>query len=114
MMMSSFEAGNALVIKVDEERIDASVAVRFKDRVKDLAGLRPRRVVLDLSTVSFVDSSGLGAIVGSMKALGRGRQLDLAGLSPAVEKVFQMTRMNSVFQIYDSVDAAVEATANAS
>ena len=114
MKMSSYTAANTLVIKVDEERIDASVAVRFKERVKDLAGNRPRRVVLDLSSVIFVDSSGLGAIVGSMKTLGRGRQLDLSGLSPAVEKVFHMTRMNSVFQIYDSVDAAVEATENAS
>ena len=114
MDMSSSQAGNALVIKVDETRIDASVAVQFKDKMKAMSGHRPRQVVLDLSNVEFVDSSGLGAIVGAMKTLGRGRRLDLAGLSPAVDKVFKMTRMNSVFQIFDTVDAAVEDIADAS
>lgn len=114
MQMSSSHAGNALVITVEESRIDAAVAMQFKDRMKVMAGNRPRQVVLDLTQVEFVDSSGLGSIVGSMKSLGRGRRLDLVGLSPAVEKVFRMTRMDSVFQIFPTVDAAVEDIADAS
>ncbi len=49
------------------------------------------RVILDLSSVKFIDSSGLGAIVAAMKQLGSGRRLDLAGLTPVVEKVFRLT-----------------------
>lgn len=114
MKMTSSEMGKAVILTVDETRIDAAVAVRFKDRMKELAGNRPKQVVLDLSKVEFVDSSGLGAIVGAMKTLGRSRRLDLVGLTPAVAKVFRMTRMDSVFNIFDTVDEAVEDMADAS
>ena len=72
-----------------------------------------QRVVLDLSKVEFLDSSGLGAVVGSMKQLGRSRHLDLAGLTPTVDKVFRITRMNRVFRIYESVEAAIQDAAHA-
>ncbi|MEM9970534.1 MAG: STAS domain-containing protein [Pseudomonadota bacterium] len=114
MKMSTSEAGKARVITVEEERIDAAVAVHFKERMKELCGATPRQIVLDLSTVEFVDSSGLGAIVGAMKQLTRNRRLDLVGLNPAVEKVFRMTRMDSVFRIFDTIDDAVEDMADAS
>ena len=71
------------------------------------------RVVLDLSKVEFMDSSGLGAVVGSMKQLGRDRQLDLAGLTPTVDKVFRITRMDRVFRIYDTAEAALQDIAHA-
>ncbi len=114
MKMSASQRDNALIITVEDTRIDAAVAVRFKDEMKNLCGNRPKQVVLDLSNVEFVDSSGLGAIVGSMKQLGRARRLDLVGLAPAVEKVFRMTRMDSVFRIYKTVDEALEDIAHAS
>ncbi len=61
---------------------------------------RATRVVLDLSSVGFLDSSGLGAVVAVMKALGPVRRLELSGLTPTVEKVFRLTRMDSVFIIH--------------
>lgn len=103
-----------LVITVDENRIDAAVAVRFKDMMKQLTGRASGRVIVDLSAVNFVDSSGLGAVVGSMKQLGRGRRMDLVGLSASVDKVFRMTRMDSVFRIYKTLDEATQETADAS
>ncbi len=114
MKISSSQVENSLIVTVEDSRIDAAVAVRFKDEMKEICGNRPKQVVLDLSAVDFVDSSGLGAIVGSMKQLGRSRRLDLVGLTPAVEKVFRMTRMDSVFRIFETVDAAVEDIAHAS
>ena len=70
-------------------------------------------MILDLSSVEFLDSSGLGAVVSVMKTLGRGRKLDLAGMTPAVDKVFRMTRMDSVFDIYPDRDAAIGGAAHA-
>ena len=93
MKMTALETGGALVVSVAENRINAAVAVRFKDLMRELTDHPAARVVLDLTQVEFLDSSGLGAVVGSMKQLGRGRKLDLAGLSPTVDKVFRMTRM---------------------
>ena len=114
MKMSASEEQDCLVIKVDEPRIDAAVAVRFKDGMRDMTQHPARRVILDLSSVEFLDSSGLGAVVSVMKTLGRGRQLDLAGMTPAVDKVFRMTRMDSVFDIYPDRDAAIGGAAHAS
>ena len=114
MQLKSSQYNGAQVLNVDDNRIDASVAVQFKATAQELTSSTSGRVILDLSNVTLVDSSGLGAIVGSMKQLGRGRRLDLVGLNPAVDKVFKMTRMDSVFQIFETLDEATQETANAS
>lgn len=93
--------GDALVIRVGDERIDAAVAIRFKDRMRELTAGCGTRVVLDLGNVVFVDSSGLGAIVSVMKFLAPASKLELAALTPNVGKVFHLTRMDSVFAIHD-------------
>ena len=114
MQMSAAEVGENLVVSIDDSRIDAAVAVRFKDRMLELTRHPAERVILDLSSVDFLDSSGLGAVVGAMKQLGSKRQLDLAGLTPTVEKVFRITRMDKVFRIYENTDAALKGVVHAS
>lgn len=64
-------------------------------------------VVLDLTRVSFIDSSRFGAIVSSMKQLGVDKKLDLPGLSETVANVFRLTRMDMVFEIHESVEEKV-------
>lgn len=92
------------VITPNEARIDAAVAIAFKDAMRAATANGPNHVVLDLSHVEFVDSSGLGAIVASMKQMGPDRQLDLACLRPDVAKVFRLTRMDTVFTIHPTRD----------
>lgn len=99
------------VIHVADQRIDAAVAIRFKDRMRDLTDHVQGRVVLDLESVAFIDSSGLGAIVSAMKQLPEGVPLELAGLMPNVERVFRLTRMDTVFTIHASAQAATRAKA---
>ena len=98
--------GDALVIRVRETRIDAAVAIAFKEAMRAATSGAEPRVVLDLGDVLFLDSSGLGAVVAVMKHLGPGRRLELAALTPAVEKVFRLTRMDSVFIIHAAVPDA--------
>ncbi len=94
------------IVTVPEARIDAAAAIRFKDAMRAATADGPDHVVLDLSNVDFVDSSGLGAIVAAMKQMGQGRRLDLAGMTPDVAKVFRLTRMDTVFVIHDRADGA--------
>ena len=105
------QAEDALVISVLEPRLDAAVALAFKDAVRDMTVADGTRVILDLQRVEFLDSSGLGAIVGVMKLLGPERPLEIAALSPAVRKLFRLTRMDTVFRIHDRAPAVAGVTA---
>ncbi len=113
MEFETVRQGEILRINVLAERIDAACAIQFKDRMRELCGAEPARVVLDLQQVDFLDSSGLGAVVAAMKFLGKDRRLELAGLSSKVSKVFRLTRMDSVFTIHSSADAAMTSNASA-
>ncbi|MCA0870773.1 STAS domain-containing protein [Seohaeicola saemankumensis] len=107
MTLTTTETDGARIITVNADRIDAAMAIQFKEDMREKTDPGPERVILDLSSVTFIDSSGLGAIVAAMKQLGDGRRLDLAGLTPMVEKVFRLTRMDTVFTLFSSLDDAV-------
>lgn len=96
-----------LIVSAMDARIDAASAICFKERMRELVQDPAPRVVLDLSRVTFLDSSGLGAVVAVMKILGPSRPLELSGLTPTVQKVFRLTRMDSVFTIHDSVPGSL-------
>ena len=57
--------------------------------------------------MTFLDSSGLGALVAAMKLIGPRRGLELAALQASVERVFRLTRMDTVFTIHRSVADAL-------
>lgn len=96
---------DGLVVRPLETRLDAAGAVQFKDAIRALVPGAPARMILDLGHVDFLDSSGLGAVVGAMKLLGSDRRLELANLNPAVAKVFTLTRMDRVFTIHIAAPA---------
>ncbi|MGY6548619.1 MAG: STAS domain-containing protein [Roseinatronobacter sp.] len=100
MQVVTGKAGDALVIVVSEPRLDAAVAISFKDVIREAAGREGSPIILDLSKVDFLDSSGLGAIVGVMKMLGPDRPMEIAGLTPGVRKLFRLTRMDTVFKLH--------------
>lgn len=104
MNIDKSHQNDLLIITVNEARIDASVAIQFKDKVRELSQDGPNRIILDLHQVDFIDSSGLGAIVAVMKLQGDARRLELAALTPPVRKVFRMTRMDTIFKIHDSLE----------
>lgn len=103
MQLVAEQRGEILVVRAMDDRIDAAGAIQFKDRMRELTMAATPRVVLDMSRVAFLDSSGLGAVVAVMKALGPDRKLELSGLTLTVQKVFRLTRMDSVFIIHDQL-----------
>jgi anti-sigma B factor antagonist len=103
MELLAQEKAGILVIRAVGDRIDAAGAIQFKDRMRDLTrDSTAQRVVLDMSRVAFLDSSGLGAVVAVLKALAPDRKLELSGLTPTVQKVFRLTRMDSIFIIHEA------------
>lgn len=106
MNLTSQTMDDMLVIRVEDSRIDAARAIQFKDKMRDLTQNDTPRILLDLSEVTFLDSSGLGAVVAVMKHLNPTRHLELCHLNSAVQKVFRLTRMDSVFTIHPDVPQA--------
>lgn len=99
MRLSSAATAEDLVITVHEARIDAAVATRFKDSMRRLIGNGRDPVIIDMQAVDFLDSSGLGAMIAVRKSMAGDRRLILRGLTPNVERVFRLTRMDAVFDL---------------
>ena len=113
MQLQTQTSPKVISVTVLEDRIDAATAIQFKEKMRDATKDGPLRVVLDLARVQFLDSSGLGAIVAVKKLLAPDRSLELSSLTPTVEKVFRLTRMDSIFTIHRTLEAAVAHAASA-
>ena len=109
MEIEERKVGDVLVVLPREKRIDASVSTGFKGKMVDWINQGNKRIVLDLSQVDFIDSSGLGAIVSSLKTLGSDGDLVICGIRETVMGLFKITRMNRVFQIFTNESEAIEA-----
>ena len=99
------------VIRPDGERLDIAVASDFRNALLDLIENGRRNLVVDLKTVSFIDSSGLGALVSALKTLkangGKG-DVRLAHVQEPVVALLEIIRLNRVFSTYPSVENAVQ------
>jgi len=66
------------------------------------------RIVLDLGSLSFVDSAGLGALIAARtSAINRGAEMKLANLTKKLRDALTITKLATVFDLYESVEAAV-------
>src|SRR5262245_27846509 len=87
--------------------IDLRNSPALRTTLLELVDAAPRRVVMDLSGVTYVDSSGVGTLVEFKRKLERvGGQLVLAGMQPRVRGVFEITRLDRFFTITDNVAEA--------
>lgn len=100
------EINSALIIRPHFTRLDAAAAPGFRDRVAARLGGR-RLVVLAMSAIDFMDSSGLGSLVALLKLLPAGGVLRLAEVKPAVQTVLRLTRLDAVMRAFPSIDQAV-------
>ncbi len=107
MQLVTEDLGAVVVLTLPEQKLDATISTVFKEMaVKELRDDR-KVYLLDLEPIRFLDSSGLGAIVGIRKAIGRDGQMHICGLSPAVERVFELLKMNRIFQIFETREEAL-------
>lgn len=86
-------------VTIEEQRLDAAIATRFKDQIRKIVSQCKNRIMLDMQQVDFMDSSGLGALIAVHKAMPEGVDLILCSLGPNVERVFRLTRMDTVFRV---------------
>ena len=107
MKLAQRKVGSNIVLEVLENRLGADKAVAFKDAVGRHLAAGPVSLVLDLSKVEFIDSSGLGAILSVLKRMPKGSELLVCRLNEAVTSMFMLIRMDRVFTICKTVDEAM-------
>jgi anti-sigma B factor antagonist len=107
MKYQETKIGNAFVVKVLESRITADVSSRFKADMMDFVKAGQHKIVLDLSDVTFIDSSGLGALIAILKVIGKDGEIVIAAAPATVAVMFELTRMDRVFRLIKTVDEAV-------
>jgi anti-sigma B factor antagonist len=101
------EGVDVLVIELREDNLDASNVREFRDAAASLMQERTR-IVLDMSGVRFVDSSGLGALISCLRhANGSKGDFRLCEMSRTVRALFELMRMHRVFRIHDTRADAV-------
>jgi len=104
-------AGTVLVARVTDKRIDAAAAPDLKAKIGARVEQGDQRLVLDLTDVEFVDSTGLGALLSVVKRVPAGGQVALCGCRTALVDLMRLTRLDRVFRLYPSEAEAVAAIA---
>ena len=85
-----------------------ATAPGLRERLHGLLAEETQRLVVDLDDVGFLDSTALGVLVGALKrARGEGGDVRIVCTQPRVRKVFEITRLDSAFDLFDTVDEAV-------
>ena len=111
MMITEQSHRGVAVLKVEGARIDAASAADFREALAAVVKRGVIRFVLDLSAVAFIDSTGLGALVSSLKSSGPTGEVVVAGARESVATLFRLTRMDRVFRMFPGEAEAVAALA---
>ena len=102
VIIGTRKEGSSAVLELGGE-IDMGTSALVKTKLKELFSEKPKVLVVDLTAVTFMDSSGLATMVGALKwCRVNGGELRLAGLRQGVRNIFEICRLEKIFQIYDS------------
>lgn len=109
LSLTASSTGTQTVLEVRGE-VDVHSATHLKDRLSQIIGAGQQSVVVDLSWLSFIDSTGLGALVAARnQAQQTGAVLRLVCRSERMLKLFRITGLDAVFDIYPTVPQAIAA-----
>lgn len=102
------ESDGVVVIGVDGQLI-VSNRHELKERVAEAVDFGTRRILVDFTNTGYIDSSGLGALVSLAKKLREaGGELRLAGLNADLRTLFELTKLDTLFNITASADEALK------
>jgi anti-sigma B factor antagonist len=97
---------NGLTLSLAGE-IDLARSPELRLRLRDEVDARPARLIVDLSRVTYMDSSGVATLVEALqRSKNKGTRLVLCGLQPKVKSIFTISRLDTVFEIAASAEQA--------
>jgi anti-sigma B factor antagonist len=108
MELTTREDGHVTIMSVQGDLVIGEAEATFKRTVTRLLEEGKVNLLVDLSEVGFLDSSGLGALVRAMtNSQKEGGQTKLLNAGPQVRRLLEMTKLDSVFEIHDDLERAV-------
>jgi anti-sigma B factor antagonist len=109
MKLTAEKIADVVVVTVHAVALDAANSDEFKREIAPAFG-ELHRVVLDFGEVRFVDSSGLGAVLSTLRQLtGRGGDLKICNVSKPVRVIFELVRFHRILDILNSREEALRA-----
>lgn len=110
MPFSTSEQYQAVVIQITGKFLGSIEGPAFKEKIEELKDTGKKKVVIDLSKADFMDSSGIGALIGAFTTMKKAEgDVKLAGMKERIKNLFLLTRLlGPVFEDYDSVKEAAE------
>ena len=106
--LSTRQVGGITVIDASGRITLGEGASAFRDLIRDLAAKGDKRILLNLSDVTYIDSSGIGEMVsGYTTVTNHGGVLKLLGLNKRVKDLLQITKLYTVFEVHDDEASAV-------
>lgn len=106
MKIEATQNGTQVILKV-AGRMDAANATLFQEECESWVKGGTTALILDFTELAYISSMGLRSLVVIGKSLNG--KLHICGLTGLVKQVFEITRLNSVFPIHDSVESALAA-----
>ena len=101
------------VLDLDGRIVLGEESSALRDRVKTLLGQDRKKLILNMGQVSYIDSAGLGALVAAYtSAKNQGAMLKLVNLGSKFREVLQVTKLLTVFDVYDTEQAAISSFPN--
>lgn len=107
MDIDTRETNGILIVQPMEKRIDASNALEFKAAMMEIVGNGYVNLVINLTSLEFIDSSGLGVLVSIMKTIGGRGEIKLCEAEGDVKSIFELTRLDHIFSFYHSESEAL-------
>jgi anti-sigma B factor antagonist len=109
MAISTARAGRDVTVVTVEGQLIVANRQELKQVILDALDTGARRFVIDFGPTAYIDSSGLGALVAINKRVREvGGELRLAGLNEDLRALFELTKLDTLFQITDTANQAVE------
>ena len=89
-------------------RLDAAAVKDLREHVNSVVKKNIKSIVMDMSEVEFIDSSGLGSLVSCLRMINREEgDIRLASLQDQIRALIELTRLHRVFQIFDDCESAI-------
>ena len=103
------EGNNIAVLELEGDLVVSEID-KLRQEVHSLLNENVTKIILDMSGVNFIDSSGIGLLVEFLKTLGKypDGKLKLVNLGKYVKEILKQIQLYSIFDIHDSVDEALE------